>query len=328
MTIQISIIGLGQIGTSIGLAFAEQGDQILRVGHDKDRYAVNNAKTNNVVDKVALTLSGAVEKADIVILALPLQEIHAVIEHISQDLKEDSLVIDTGPIKAPVLKWVDEFLPEYCHYVGFTPVIGSNFLEELEYGPDTASADLFKGSLIGIIGGKNTAEKAVNMAANLVQLLGASPYFTDPVEIDGLMTMTYILPRLMAATMLKTSQDAPGWREARKIASKAYSQVTNPLAQDEIAGALATALADNQENTTRTINELIREFVEVRDLVETANLEELEDYFTKIQKGRDLWLDDRKKGAWIDSPKQDFQNRGMLAQLFGFRPRPKSQEDK
>ena len=35
MSVQITIIGLGQVGTSIGLALAEQ-KSIKRVGHDKD----------------------------------------------------------------------------------------------------------------------------------------------------------------------------------------------------------------------------------------------------------------------------------------------------
>jgi len=328
MTIQISIFGLGQIGASLGLALAKHKDQILRVGHDKDRYAVSYAKTNDVVDKVTLTLSGAVDKADIVILALPFQEIYSVLEHISQDLKEDTLVIDTGPLKTPVLKWVDEFLPKSCHYVGFTPVIGSDHLNNLEYGPDTASADLFDGSVMGIVGGGNTTESAINMAANLVQLLGATPYFTDPAEIDGLMTTTYILPRLLAVSLLKTSQDAPGWREARKIASRAYSQTTNSLAQDEITGALAAAVESNRENTSRVIDDLIRVLIEVKDLAENASQEESEKYFRQVQKNRDLWLDDRKKGNWIETPQPDYQRRGMLSQLLGFKERKKFQEDK
>ena len=35
MTIQLTIIGLGQIGTSIGLALAKHKNLVTRVGHDK-----------------------------------------------------------------------------------------------------------------------------------------------------------------------------------------------------------------------------------------------------------------------------------------------------
>jgi len=85
MGIQISILGLGQIGSSIGLVLGENKDQIHRVGHDKSQEAVRLAKEKNAIDKVAITLSGAVKDADVVILALPFQEIYPVLEHISQD---------------------------------------------------------------------------------------------------------------------------------------------------------------------------------------------------------------------------------------------------
>ena len=35
MPVQITIIGLGQIGASMGLALASHKDKILRIGHDK-----------------------------------------------------------------------------------------------------------------------------------------------------------------------------------------------------------------------------------------------------------------------------------------------------
>jgi prephenate dehydrogenase len=327
MTIQISIIGLGQIGASIGLALAEHKDEIYRVGHDKDRSAVGFAKANDVIDKTTLTLTGAIEKADVVFLTLPLHEIHPVLEHISKDLEDDTLVIDTSPLKAPVLEWVDDFLPENCHYVGFTPVIGSDHLNEMDFGYKTSSADLFDDSLIGITCGKKTTEEAINLAVNLVHLLGASPYFSDPVEIDGLMTTTYLIPRLLAATLLKSSQNSPGWREARKVASKAYKQLTNSFAQDEIAGALAAALLGNQENITRVLNDLIRELVDIRDMAGETSQEELKEFFTKLQQGRDIWLQDREAGDWIEAPRTEIQKRNMLADLLGFRTRSKPKKD-
>lgn len=258
MKIQITILGLGQIGTSIGMILADHKDQFVRVGHDKSRGVANQAKEKDAIDKVTIALSGAVKDADIVLLALPFQEIYPVLEHIAQDLKEDALVLDTSPLKLPVLKWAEELLPENRYYVGLTPAIDFSYLEDLAFGPETAHKDLFSNSLMAIVSGPRSNEAAVNAAVSLAQLLGAAPYFTDPAEIDGLMTMTHIMPRLLAAALQKTTQDAPGWREARKFAGKAYTQVTNPLTQDDAPGALAAAVIYNQENTSRVLNDVIR----------------------------------------------------------------------
>ena len=327
MKIQLTIIGLGQIGTSMGMALNKYKDQILRVGHDKHRGAGNLAKDMDAVDKITLTLSGAVQEADIVILALPFHEIYPVLEHISQDLKEHAVVIDTGPLKQPVLKWAEELLPVDRYYIGLTPVINYDYLKEFDFGQDTAQPDLFDNCLMGVVSGKRANDEVMKLALNLVQMLGASPYFCDAAEIDGLMTMTHILPQLMAASLLKTSQETPGWREARKIAGKIYTQVTNPLIQDDSPAALAASLIYNQENNTRVLNDLIRTLIEIRDLSTTAGQSELEDLFSKLQSDRDIWLLNRKESRWIETKKLDIPKSGFMSQLLGIR-KPKLPKDK
>ena len=328
MKIQFTILGLGQIGTSVGMVLADHKEQFVRVGHDKSPGAAKQAKEKNAIDKVATTLSEAVKNADIVLLALPFQEIYPVLKHIAQDLKEDALVMDTGPLKQPVLKWAEELLPQNRYYIGLTPVIDSPYLEDLDFGPQTAQKDLFSNSLMAVISGTRSSEAAVNAAVSLVQLLGASPYFTDPSEIDGLMTMTHIMPRLLAAALQKTIHDAPGWREARKFAGKAYTQVTNPLTQDDAPGALAAAVIYNQENTTRVMNDVIRTLVEIRDLSETPGQKELEELFTQLQKDRELWWVDRRESSWTDIKMSEIPRRTLISQLFGIGRRDPRRKDK
>lgn len=329
MSIQLTILGLGQIGASAGMALAKHKESLLRIGHDKDRTAVNLAKENDAVDKTVLTLSGAVKDADIVLLALPIHELFPVLEHICQDLEENTLLIDTSPLKTPVYKWAEDNLPESCQLVGFTPVINAEYLEESENGAEAAHEDLFKANLMGITAGKGASTKAINMAANLAQLLGALPYFSDPIEIDGLTSMVHLTPQILSAALLKISLDTPGWREARKIAGKPYYQLTQTFDQDDLPQALAAAIFNNPENTTRLINDLIRVLVELRDLTETPDQEKLADSLIKLQQGRDLWLDDRREGRWIDTPKVERgDRRGVLSQLLGFRePRGSREEE-
>ncbi len=328
MSVQITILGLGQIGASAGLALAKHKDSLVRIGHDKDRKAVNLAVDNDAVDKSVFTLSGAVKDADIVLLALPLHEVFPVLEHICQDVQEGTLLIDTSPLKAPIFEWAEKNLPEGCQLVGFTPVIGADYLDESVYGPEAAHADLFENNLMGITSGTGVSTKAINMAANLAQLLGAIPYFSDPIEIDGLNSMVHLTPQILSAAMLMISLDTPGWREARKIAGKPYYQLTHTFNQDELPGALAAAILKNPDNTTRLINDLIRALVEIRDLTETPDQAKLEEQLIQLQQGRDLWLEDRKEGRMIDTPKfEGGERRGMLSQLLGFKERKSPGED-
>jgi prephenate dehydrogenase len=328
MAIQITILGLGQIGTSMGMALRKYKDKILRVGHDKSRHAVTFAKENDVVDKVAITLSGAVKEADIILLALPFQEIYPVLEFIAEDLKEDALVMDTAPLKGPVISWVKEFLPENTHYVGLVPVIKSEYLGEIEHGPETAREDLFDGNMMGVVTSHTASEEAINTASNFAQLMGATPYYADPIEIDGVMSMTHIMPLVLTAAMLEASQNAPGWREGRKIAGKTYSQMTNSFGKDEIAEALAAAIKFNQQNNSRLINDLIRCLVEIRDLDDSPTQEELAERFKKLQEKRDIWLDERQDARWAEAKTGKIPPReSLISRLLGIRtPKPKDKD--
>ena len=329
MTLQMTIIGLGQIGASFGLALQPYSEKMSRVGHDKSRITANRAKKQGAVDRVAITLSGSVKDADIVLLALPMQEIKSVLEHIGEDLNPETLVIDTAPLKAPVLRWAEEFLPDDVYYVGLTPVINPAYLEDLTFGLEAAREDMFQGCLLAVVAGRGTDQKAVKMTTDLIDLVGGDPFFVDPAEIDGVMTMTHIMPRLLATSLLAASLDRPGWREGQKMAGKAYSTVTSPMAVDDVPGALANMAVNNQDNMVRVINDLIRILIDVREDVESGAEERLAEKFLSAQKGRDLWRQDRESGKWSDhQASEEIERGGLLGDLFGFRPpRPPAEDE-
>jgi prephenate dehydrogenase len=54
------------------------------------------------VDHTSLNLHAAVEKADVVILAIPVDEVRSTLEMIAPDLQPNALVIDTSPIKSVI----------------------------------------------------------------------------------------------------------------------------------------------------------------------------------------------------------------------------------
>src|SRR5215510_6601518 len=136
MTVQITIIGLGQVGSSIGLALAGQPN-IKRVGHDKNYETGRLAQKNGAVDEFKINLPASVSEANVVILSLPLSEIRETLGYIVQDLREGTVILDTAPAKAMVAAWVEELIPQGRYYVGLTPAAGAEFLNgiELEIGP-------------------------------------------------------------------------------------------------------------------------------------------------------------------------------------------------
>src|ERR1043165_9746790 len=110
MSVQITIVGLGQIGSSIGLALKAHEVNVHRVGHDKDLQAAKESQKAGAVDDVKYNLPASIRDAKIVILALPLAGMRETLKVIAPDLQEGTLVLDTAPAKTTVAGWAKELL--------------------------------------------------------------------------------------------------------------------------------------------------------------------------------------------------------------------------
>jgi prephenate dehydrogenase len=120
MTVKITIIGLGQIGASLGLALANHKDQVTTLGHDKSPETARKAQKQGAVESISYNLPASIEGADVIVLAIPFDEIYETLKIIAQDVREDAVVMDTGPVKSVVAEWAKELLPPKRHYVGLT----------------------------------------------------------------------------------------------------------------------------------------------------------------------------------------------------------------
>jgi prephenate dehydrogenase len=325
MAIQITIVGLGQIGGSFGLALAEQKETIQRVGHDLNPDVAKKALKLGAIDRISINLPSAVREADIVLLALPLDQIRETLEIIASDLKEDVVVLDTAPIKKVVQSWVKELLPPKRHYVGLTPVLNPNYLLMPETGIDAARPDLFKQGLLCITAPPGTAAEAVKLASDLTQIVGAKNLFVDLLENDSLMVATHLLPQLISAALLNATVDQPGWYEGRKFAGRAYAQVTHPSAQFGEPKTVSSSSLSDRQDVLRMVDQVIAVLQAMRNEIDQEDSQALEERFERARQGRHLWWSQRQKADWDETPAPPQISTGseVVGRLFGIRPRKK-----
>jgi len=328
MTVKITIIGLGQIGASMGLALAGHKDQVSTLGHDLSPETARKAQKLGAVESLSYNLPAAVENADVIVLAIPYDAILDTLKIIAQDMHEEAVVMDTAPIKSVIVGWAKEFLPPRRHYVGLTPALNPAFLEDATQGLNAARADLFNKGAIAISAAHGTAEGALKLATDFVTLLGALPFFADPEEVDGVMAAAHLLPGLSALALAEAITSQPGWSDIRKLAGKPYSSATRPL-EGEQPAALAGALLQNQSNTLRMLDAYIAALTSLRSGIAINNWEELETRLELARRGRAQWQLDRARGDWLaveigaqEMPKMGDllkQQVGGLDKLFGRR---------
>jgi prephenate dehydrogenase len=318
MPVQITIVGLGQIGASMGLALAAHKEAILRVGHDKSSDVEREASQKGVADKMEHNLPSAVRDAKLVVLCIPVSQVRETLEFIAPDLKSGAVVLDTTPIKADVQKWAKEILPEGCHYVGLVPVINPDALHDFHFGLAAAQPDLFTRGIFLVDAPYGTPEAAVVTAIDFVRLLGAEALLADPIESDGLMATTHLLPQLVAASLLNATIDQPGWLDARKVAGRAFATVTAGLAyQDEIDSLRLSAL-HNRASVVRALDITMAALRGLRDDIDNGNDDGIAVRLESALQGRQRWLSERMSAEWVKPPQTEARDYPSFSErLFG-----------
>jgi prephenate dehydrogenase len=320
MPVQITIIGLGQIGASVGLALKARGDNFHILGHDKDLEAAKAALAAGAVDAYKINLPDSVRDAQVVVVALPFSEVRETLAVIALDLQENAVVLDTALSKGTVAAWARELIPQGRFYAGLFPAIHPDHLHETGQGVKAARADLFERSVTVAALPQGTPESVFKLATDFISLLGSKPLFMDIMEADGLVGKVHILPQLAAAALLDATLDKPGWQEARKLAGRPYAAVTAGAAYNDDADSLREVALEDRENTVRLLNAYITSLVELRDEIEDGDRHAIGRRLQTALDGRNRWLDERARADWTDRVGgQNLEGQSMgerLSQMF------------
>jgi prephenate dehydrogenase len=289
---QVTIIGLGLIGGSIGLGLRrwaqanKSGNQpALEVtGFDSDLEQQQYAQKLKAIDRGSWDLAKAVADADIVVVATPVAAMKETFESIAPQLRQGTTVTDVGSTKADVLRWADEIFPAGIDFVGGHPMAGKT--QSIE----GADADLFQGATWCVAPSVRASDEAVRNVLGMIAALNAESFFVDPVEHDGFVAGVSHLPFVISAALMRTVSQNPSWRDMKTLTASGFRDVSR-LA----AGSPAMhrdILLTNQEAVVRWLNDYIATLTEVRDTLvrdPEAATPWLTDFFTQARDARADW---------------------------------------
>ncbi len=223
---KITIIGVGLLGGSIGLAVrrrrlaGEIAGFVRRAGNSKD------CEKAGAVDYATTDLLAAVFNSDLVILCTPLAQMRSLTEQMLPALKRGALVTDVGSVKAGVVRELESVIAKAgAHFVGSHPMAGGE-----KTGVLAARADLFENAVCIVTPTKKSNAAAVRKVEQFWKSLGARTLRLSAGEHDLLVSRTSHLPHLVAATLAGLVLDpkqpkaqaglcATGFRDTTRIAS-------------------------------------------------------------------------------------------------------------
>ena len=178
---QVTLIGVGQIGASIGLGLkSAHGKKYRVIGYDPDQDIHARAEKIGAVDSAEWNLDVAVRDADVVVISVPVTRAYEMLETIAPYVNDHVTITDTCSTKRSILRWAQDLLPQHASFVGGHPLVKADAT-----GRDEPSPYLFTHAPYAIIPHPRSRSSAVRDVQEICNDLGARPLFMDPDEHDS-----------------------------------------------------------------------------------------------------------------------------------------------
>ncbi|MEM7139853.1 MAG: prephenate dehydrogenase/arogenate dehydrogenase family protein [Actinomycetota bacterium] len=242
-----SVIGVGLIGGSVGMALRAAGWRVVGVDNDTDR--LDAAVAAGAIDE-----AGPMGECDLAIVATP---VNALAPLVQQALDAGAAVVtDVGSVKAPVASAVDDprFVPGH-------PMAGSE-----QDGLDGAFADMFSGAMWVLCPTESTDDAAFAEVRGVVSSFGAQVIVMPPERHDTLVAVVSHVPHLTAATLMRLADGrAEEHRSLLRLAAGGFRDMTRVAAGHP--AIWPDICAQNQGAITDVLDELIAELSALRGVV-------------------------------------------------------------
>jgi len=276
---QVTIIGTGLIGGSLGLALKKRHLAGRIVGCDRAP-VLQRAQEYGAIEAGSTHPADAVRGSDLVVLATPVLPILDLIDRLGPALPGKTLVTDVGSTKAQI---VERAAKSFGQNAGKRFLAGHPMAGKEHAGVEFADADLFEGAawLFTPLRGQNVHAGLCGEFIHCVEKMGAKIAVVDAADHDRFCAWISHLPQMistaLAATLVEEfGPDAPvldiggrALREMTRISGSPYSMwrdvaITNRKNLSDALQKLEQRLAHIRENLDS--RELAAEFERAHQL--------------------------------------------------------------
>jgi len=238
----ITIIGLGVIGGSMGLALKKRHPDLWIRGVDVSEEIIQEALARKAIDEGGTDAAAMVKGAELVVLAAPMTAVERLCQEIAPHLSPGTIVTDTGSTKARMVQVITGSLPAGVSFVGGHPMAGSE-----KSGLQGASEILFENAAYILTPLPESGKEAVRTVQELVESIGARTILLSPEEHDRKVAAVSHLPHVVASALvnvvgaLESSEGgyfclaAGGFRDTTRIAASNSEMWTDILLQNKQA---------------------------------------------------------------------------------------------
>jgi prephenate dehydrogenase len=230
---QITIIGNGLIGGSLGLALKKRKFVGRIVGCDREP-VLERAQQKGSIDVGHSNPADAIHGSDVVVLATPVVSVIGLIERLGPSLPAKTLLTDVGSTKGAVVARAEKVFGKAAgqRFLAGHPMAGKE-----QSGVEAADADLFHGAawFLTPLPGQDVYRGLSGEFLEWVEKIGARIASMDAEEHDQLCAWISQLPQMISTALAASlvdefGEDTPlldaggrALREMTRISSSPYS---------------------------------------------------------------------------------------------------------
>lgn len=223
----VAIIGLGQIGSSLGAALRKRRMEARVIGIVRRPAAARRALALQAVHEATTELRRARE-ADVVVMATPVRTILDLLPRVAKLLKPGTLVTDVGSTKADILGAARR---HGMSFIGGHPMAGTE-----KAGVEGCDPELFVGRPWILVPAHGVRPDHVTWIGRMVAGVGAHPvWMDDPQRHDAAVAAISHVPYLAAYALLSSTDEGPSalagnsFRDATRVAASDVDMVVDFL---------------------------------------------------------------------------------------------------
>jgi prephenate dehydrogenase len=250
--VKVAVVGVGLIGGSIGLAARQRlGAHVS--GYDPSAEACAAAVARGAVSEASGDLAEAVDEADFVFVAAPVQALATTVGAVLAVAGPECVVSDVGSVKRAVVGAVED-----PRFIGGHPLAGAE-----TSGVEHARADLFADATWYLTPTASTRGTTFERLHRFITRIGAWPSAIEPDVHDHVMASVSHLPHVLANVLVAQAAGVLGAEDERLPA-------TGPSFRDltRVAGANTTMWAGiyraNADALVAAIDDLVARLGAVR----------------------------------------------------------------
>jgi prephenate dehydrogenase len=199
---RITIIGTGAVGCSIACLARGRGlvDEI--VGVDRESAHLEMARRLGFIDRAEDDPARGVMGAEVVVFAVPLDEIFMVIHKAGADIRPDALVTCTAGTTQRLWSQLVSEVPAMNTFVPAFPLVYSS-----TRGPGAAAASLLQDRHCIVVKSGKSSEEAVQRVASFWGALGMRVEVLDADPFEWRVAGSHFWPHILIASLNKVAKD-------------------------------------------------------------------------------------------------------------------------